>query len=437
MRFSVEWINGGPNACAEERATLCQLRIFVAEENACVFYDPTSQEKFEHLTVPAVHLAEGIANDWWSIFGGRDRRHSLLPYRTGFVLPNVFLKFDGATFEVVGDQLFCDNPKLRFWRVGTEALSRDVAEYVLSEFVERVLDKLADEGVANSEVALCWSRVSESRAHPDEHAFCEAAAALGADPYEITDADGSFIDDASHWFSDGSLIEFLAGVGKRHHAAPREAGRLASPNSAILDSIRAAEARPRYKSRLPELQSVAEQVTDVAQRRPGERAWAPSYRAARAFRAAIGVPCDEVSISPRAIATKLGGRNFAPATGLSGVLAVVSRENDDVRIHLRDRGRRQWAQWAENFALARALGDAVCFPDSQRSVVNELHDAEHQAAGRAFAAELLAPVGKVLDMLHSGLDIDAISGAFNVTSQVIFHQIENRERIQQACDTRA
>ena len=437
MRFSVEWISGGPNACVEERATLCQLRIFIAEENACVFYDPISREKFEHITVPAVHLAEGIASDWWSIFGGRDQEHSLLPYRTGFVLPNIFLKFDGATFEAIGDQLICDNPKLRFWRVGTEALSRDAAESVLSDFVERVIDKLADEGVADSEVELCWSRVSESRADPHERSFCEAAAALGADPYEVTDADASFIEAAGHWFSGGALIEFLSGMGKKDHATPRKVRRLDSPRRAILDSIRAAEARPRYKSRLPELRSVAEQISDVAHRRPGERAWAPSYRAARAFRDAIGIRCDEVCTSPRAIATKLGGRRFAPATGLSGVLALVSHDNDDVRIHLRDRGRRQWAQWAENFAFSRALGDAVCFPDSQRSVVNELHDAEHQAAGRAFAAELLAPVEKVLDMQHGGLDIDAISGALNVTSQVIVHQLENQERIRQACDTLA
>ena len=87
MRFSVEWLDGAPNACAEERATLCRLRIFVGDENACVFYDPQKDEKYDHVIAPAVHLAEGIATDWWSIVGGRDREHSLLPWRTGFVLP--------------------------------------------------------------------------------------------------------------------------------------------------------------------------------------------------------------------------------------------------------------------------------------------------------------------------------------------------------------
>ena len=435
MRFSVEWIDGAPNACPEERATLCRLRIFVDDENACVFYDPRSDEKYEHVTVPAVHLAEGIATDWWSIFGGRDREHSLLPYRTGFVLPNLRLKFDGTTFEVIGDQLFCDNPKLRFWRVGTEALSRDAAETTLSEFVEQVVRKLADEGIENSEVALCWSRVSESRADPDERSFCEAASALGADAYEVSDTDASFIEAASHWFSDGALIEFLAGIGKYGRTAPQQASQTHPQRTAILESVRTSETRPRYKSRLPELQGVARQLRDVTTRAPGERVWAPSYRAARAFREAVGVGYDKVPGSSKALATKLGGRNFAPERGLVGVLAMISRNEDDVRIHLRDRGRRQWAQWAEKFAFARALGDAVCFPDTQRSVVNELHDAERQAAGRAFAAELLAPIEKILDMRNEGLDIDEISGSLNVTSQVIVHQMENQDRIRQACGT--
>ena len=219
VRFSVEWIDGAPNVCAEERATLCRLRIFVGDENACVFYDPQTDEKYDHVIAPAVHLAEGIATDWWSIFGGRDREHSLLPWRTGFVLPNVRLKFDGATFEVVGDQLHCDNPKLRFWLVDTETLSRDATESALANFVERVVDKLAREGVANSEVALCWSRVSESRADSEERPFCEAAGALGADPYSISDTDASFIDAAGDLFFGEALIEFLAGIGKTHHSA--------------------------------------------------------------------------------------------------------------------------------------------------------------------------------------------------------------------------
>ena len=53
--------------------------------------------------------------------------------------------------------------------------------------------------------------------------------------------------------------------------------------------------------------------------------------------------------------------------------------------------------------------------------------------GRAFAAEFLAPVKSVLYMVGSGCDVDEISGSFNVSPQVIDWQLENQDRIRQAC----
>ena len=133
------------------------------------------------------------------------------------------------------------------------------------------------------------------------------------------------------------------------------------------------------------------------------------------------------------IAKKLGANNFATVSAIPGVLAVVARDAADVHVHLRGLDPYEWTLQSQNFAFARAIGDAVCFPDSPRSVVNELRDAERQAAGRAFAAEFLAPVQSVLDMVDSGSDDYEIAGSFKVSPQVVTHQIENQDRIRQAC----
>ena len=175
VRFSTEWLDPGPNVAAEERATLCRLRLYVSDENACRFFDPTSNCACDHVTVPAVHLAEGLATDWWSIFGGRDREHRLRNYRTGFALPDVTLGFDGSTFEVRGDQFASGNPDVRFWQVGSEALSRAAAESTLASFIADVAGRLKIAGVSNSEVALRWSRVSRSLG-------CSSGRAAGGGP---------------------------------------------------------------------------------------------------------------------------------------------------------------------------------------------------------------------------------------------------------------
>ena len=101
MKFLIEWLDDGENVAADERATLCDLKIMVGDDNACLFFDDVLKESFDALTVPAVHLAEGLAQDWWRIFGGRrDRKLSLMSYRSGFALPDLRIGCEGGTFEV-------------------------------------------------------------------------------------------------------------------------------------------------------------------------------------------------------------------------------------------------------------------------------------------------------------------------------------------------
>jgi Zn-dependent peptidase ImmA (M78 family) len=78
------------------------------------------------------------------------------------------------------------------------------------------------------------------------------------------------------------------------------------------------------------------------------------------------------------------------------------------------------------------VGDASCFLDEGRAPVNELRSAYRQAAGRAFAAEFLAPISEIDSMLDDGRDTVSIADEFTVSTTVIDRQIENRERIEKA-----
>ena len=68
MRFSVEWLTHAENANAEERATLCAMQIVVGDSNVSNHVHLDDNELWDHLELPAVHLAEGIASSWWFIF---------------------------------------------------------------------------------------------------------------------------------------------------------------------------------------------------------------------------------------------------------------------------------------------------------------------------------------------------------------------------------
>ena len=124
---------------------------------------------------------------------------------------------------------------------------------------------------------------------------------------------------------------------------------------------------------------------------------------------------------------------FESAGDVHGIRALRSNvEGGYVSIHVRNHGRSAQGHIAQLFSFARAIGDAACFPSPSRSPVNELHSAYRQAAGRAFAAEFLAPVDEIESMRADGYDPVAIANELSVSTTTIERQIENGGRIRSA-----
>ena len=436
MRFSVEWLTHAENANAEERATLCAMQIVVGDSNVSNHVHLGDNELWDHLELPAVHLAEGIASSWWFIFGGRDVTHRLFSWRTGFALPAICFEFDGSTMAVSCQASVYENPPLEFWKDGLEYLPRCQAEEALSTFVDQVVRKVRANGPSDAtEVALAWNRVLESRAKEEETVFCEAAGALGIDPYAIEETDANFIERAGEEFEGEALIEFLAGFSRLPRRVPRrrDARRRGEPGSRqeTLDWVRDLRFRPRNRSLLRELPNVAAEIGKTTVKDSVAYAWTRGYRTAEAFRNVMGLNGMK-PLSIAQLAKMLGCGRFERVHGPQGLYAVVGQRDDGVHIHLRFRGRTRWAGSTDRFVFARAIGDAICFPESTLSAINALHKAERQAVGRAFAAELLAPVKTVLDMDESGLDTDEIADILDVGTAVVERQLENQDRILDA-----
>ncbi len=417
MRFSANWLDDGENVSAEERSTLCELQIFVGHHNVAAWYDRSTRQESEGIVLPAVHLAEGIATHWWHIFGARDVVHEVLPWRMGFALPFLGFEFDGSTFFVSCERSEMSNPELAFLRDAQEHIPRKDAERSLSAFVDQVVARLSAAGLSKAETALSWARVLESRAEAEERAFCEAAGAMGVDPYAASDADAGFIEKAAGIFEDEALIEFLAGL--------RDLRFQAGTPGQVLEWVGAR--KPRERSRLPDLPAVAAQMEGVAQPVDGESPWRRGHRVAGALREVLGFDAAEPILVGQ-IAERLGTREFRREPAPEGIVALVARNDDDVHVHLRHRGPKAWARSAEKFAFARAIGDAICFPETRRSAINGLHRAERQAIGRAFAAEFAAPTEAVLGMWDDGRDIDEIAGHFDVNTMVVGHELDNAGR---------
>lgn len=418
MRLSAEWLDDAENAALEERATVADVRLTVDSRNVMQHF--ADGEVSDHATVALYGLAHGLAHDWWSIFGGRDREFSLLRYRSGYLLPDVRFWFDGAVFEVDVRERSYRQPDVRFWGGMSELLTRDQGEAALAEIIEMVLGRLKSAKIDSTSAELRWRRVQSSR-KSEERYFCEAAGGLGLDPYEIEDEAASFIERAEQMFEREPLVEFSSGA-KGVDPSP------------LLDWVDAMRRHRGFRYRLADLAPIVKEVSRDAPGDAREPAWAVGYRRARAMRKALTLKQEASFTSYRELAQKFGaGEAYNLARHVDGIRALRTEREDGMQIHLRSQGRTGDAPAAHLFTLARAVGDAACFPETELAPVNDAHHAYRQAAGRAFAAEFLAPVDEVRSMLADKHDRVTIAERFAVSAAVVDLQIENAPRIEAAC----
>ncbi len=418
MRHSIKWCDDAANAAPEERATVASLQLFVGGLN--VTQHLAAGEAFDHVTVSLYSLAHGLAHDWWTIFGVRDRTISLTRYRTGYLLPDLRFGFDGAAFEMQAHQCVYQQPDVRFWAGPSEVFGRAEGEACLSSLIEDVLLRLRQRGLPATSAALRWQRVMASRRSEEEAIFCEAAGSLGLDPYQIDEATADFIEKAETLFEREALVEFVSGAGEVDRPA-------------LLRWVERMARGKGHQYRLANLRPIVDQTLRETPPTRDDRAWEIGYRRALGARKVLNLEQNTRFRSFRDIATRLGAsKGYSLAPGVNGIRALRRDRGDGLHIHLRNHGDTKEAAAAHLFAFARAVGDACCFPEPQLGPITELRSAYRQAAGRAFAAEFLAPSDEIEAMRADRQDVVTIANEFAVSQQVIEHQIANRDRIRAA-----
>lgn len=418
MKSSIEWQDDGLNASLEERATVADLTLELGLLNVTKHLNEEALS--DHVTVALYGVAHGIAHDWWTIFGARESETSLLKYRNGYLLPDIRFRFDGAAFEVNAHQKIYAGPDVRFFGGTGQVYSRRDGEALLAELVEQILARLEAQGLKQTSAALRWKRVQHSR-QSHEAEFCEAAGALGLDPYQIDDQPAAFIEAAENHFEHEPLVEFVAG-----------ADNVDQPK--LVSWVETMSRHQGFRYRLANLHDVAKSVAGATVLRSGEPAWAAAYRAARATRKALNLGQTDRLGSFIDVAKVFGaGKAYNLAPSVDGIRALRREHTNGTHIHVRNHGDSSEAQASHLFTLARGIGDAVCFTDTELAPINGLHRASRQAVGRAFAAEFLAPVEEIRSMVRDKKDVVTIADEFAVSSLVIERQLENAQRIEGAC----
>ena len=230
----------------------------------------------EYATVSVYPLAEEIALNWWLLFGKRDATMRLADGRGGYALPIFNWHSTAQDSRPPACRLPTRTPQCISPCRATERLTREEAEIALTTFIEQVRERLGERKVRDSDLQLRWKRVAASRQDADEAAFCEAAGALGLDPYNVNEEQAEFIVNAGARFRGEPLAELLSGLSMSGHS-----DWLSTSGHDVLAWLRAAEARPVAHSALPALNDWSRHGMAVRSAAPYEMPWCVGYRCAR------------------------------------------------------------------------------------------------------------------------------------------------------------
>ena len=408
MKFLAEWLDDGVSASEELRATDCFLEILIGDRRVSRFVDNRTDRAHNRVVMPAYPPAE-LARNWWSLVAGRTQTIDLRSFRDGFALPDVRIKPDGRFMNISADPFEYKNPPVSFTVQAKERITIGEFERDASAFIETTLERLSEEAVLDSWLRERWENICESQENSEELAFCEAAGALGIDPYTCTDEEAELVEMSSGTLADDALPEFLAGCK--------------------LDGIRDAliwmdesEASLGDRVALPNLTDIAPGVRQhLISGMAEERAWEVGYRAAKACRGQIDLSTGHSFQNPSEIASLFGAQNFEVyGSRVNGLRAEVNGATDYPRIVVAGPGH----PGSLNFATMRAIGDYLVYRSDGRAPVNDTHS-YRQAVGRAFAAEMLAPAEIIAEMQDNGMGIEEIASERNVSEIMVMRHLEN------------
>lgn len=405
----------------EERAAFGQFTVTVGAAILTQGFDSFINALRPGPLVSGYHAAEWFAWNWWRLrWEPRSpapewwRAHKMVAIGEGYVWPNLIIFSDGVRTALVAEPSSrADAKPFRYLGANPCVLPSTEFEAAVDAFIPRILGRLRDQGVAETNLDRIWRDLLTERADPDQTRRRRLEALLGRDPDEIEDdaVDRLMADAAS--LGERAVEELAA-----DHAGGGDL--LTADGLERLAADRGIDASPR----------------DAVRLNPGARllsgshdpAWRLGAEAAKALRAQEGL--GEQPISGTKLA-ELAGTQAQVLTRRAANQAVsfaLDRDPSHSRVVLRSRWRN-----GRRFELARLLADRIVTPPYGRLHAATRAYTYRQKMQRSFAAELLSPFATVDAMLAGDYSAEAqadVAEHFHVSERTILTLLVNHHRVE-------
>ena len=424
LDLDIEWLEAPAVANAELRETWARLSVRVEDATPCALLDDASGSVRTSLYLPLYPLAEWFAYHWWTIFyesystsrdsrAGYHFRHSFIGAAEGFLLPDLAFYPMGDFMQLLWHPRSVEHASIRFLNEGLACLDKAEVMRRVTAFIDSVVNRLEARNIYDSALQLEWAAVRGLSV--EERRFCQTSAQLGIDPFNAPDGLDHELTKLQETLAPSAFQELLSAV----------------PSESLA---RAAQTIQRFRGKHPlDLKALRHSLSRVG-KADWKQPWEVGYRFAEELRGNLKLR-DEPLADEAALAHALGAGGQPLYSGLS----AQARPNFSAITRSLNQGEAFFgvaSSLAANrrFAFCRALFPFL-IKDSGKNDVHLVTSGHTpmQQAGRAFAAEFLAPRNVVSEKLGNLKDdydcFDEVAKTYGVSSLVIENQNRNARRL--------
>ena len=386
---------------------------------------------FDHYTngyragplVSGYHVGEWFAWNWWRLLweprtSAADwwRAHNMTAIGEGYSWPNLTVFSDGMRTVLVSKASpRADAKPFRYLGVPAVILPRIKFEGAVDDFLGKLLARLRETEIGESDLHSAWSDVLAERADPETAKRRKLEALLGRDPdAEDTQDLEKLIRDA-HELGESAVEELAAENGQGNRIYTSE----------VLEELAnklGQDTSPRDASRLHSVEDLTPRA-DI----PG---WVLGSRAARRLREQEKLGTGK--ISDAALARMAGVREQAIDRAYKTYGAPISFSLDSSPFAGRIVFRSRWKS-GRRFEVARLLGDRLIAGGQDRLRAATRAYTYRQKMQRAFAAEFLSPfeaIEAILDGDYSAEAQEEAARHFDVSELTIRTLLVNHGRLE-------
>lgn len=411
FKIERQWLKGGATPID---ATFARFKMFVGGK-VVTAYKGDYDKPDDALEIPLYDLATWIAQNWWPLLweprktddAGDDpdflSRHSLLAAQAGFVLPRVTFVSQGDSINVRAQPRDVSTAEIRFTTGGQADVSRNSFESDLRSFVAGVVTRLDAQGISDTDLHAEWSLVEGT--DEEEVFYCKLMGALGLSPYARDNRTPELLERASYIYQGQTLLDLCLSSSAENLAAQVE---LAERAAELVGKAPEASLEPLAKTPVP-----ADNYDAAAYYR--------GLRAARIVRTALQVKDDDpsgsaiifdklnVNITQSIYADEtesIQAHRYASMTDQENapIVGAVDPNMSRPRIALLQKEPAH-----RRFTAARGMYLAWTAAENQDIRLLTTALTRDQQASRAFAVEVMVPVGFLRKFVRKGrLDTSGI-----------------------------